>query len=426
MANGDIHIGFRPVWGQWHPFGIAAENRQRHCYIIGQTGTGKSTLLKTCVAQDIAAGEGLALIDPHGDLVDEVLELIPGHRIDDVIVLDPSDRDHVVGFNPFYRVPQEDQALVASNLVASFRHVWSDSWGPRLEYILYNCVAALLEASDPCRATFLAIPRLLVEHDYRQRVLADVRDPRVRSFFHDEFERWNDRQISEALAPVQNKIGQVISNPQVRNVLSQWHPRLSLDAVLARRQILLVRLPKGQLGADPANLLGSLLVAGILQAAMRREDERQRVPFHLYIDEFHNFTTDAFASILSEARKYALTLTIGHQYFDQLLPSVRAAVLGNVGSIVAFRVGADDAAILSEEFGDIAPGVLRDLTRGQVVVRLTETTQVSQAFRGDVEPLHFSGGRSEQVIAKSRRTYSRNRTEVERNIRRWLQNYEPS
>lgn len=421
MANGDIQIGFRPVWGQWHPFGITAENRQRHCYIIGQTGTGKSTLLKTCVAQDIAAGEGLALIDPHGDLVDEVLELIPGHRVDDVIVLDPSDREHVVGFNPFYRVPPEDQALVASNLVASFRHVWSDSWGPRLEYILYNCVAALLEASDPCRATFLAIPRLLVEREYRHRVLDDVRDPRVRSFFYDEFERWNERQISEALAPVQNKIGQVISNPQVRNILSQWHPRLSLDAVLARRQILLVRLPKGQLGADPANLLGSLLVAGILQAAMRREAQADRVPFHLYIDEFQNFTTDAFASILSEARKYALTLTIGHQYFDQLVPSVKAAVLGNVGSIVAFRVGADDAAVLAEEFGDIAPGLLRDLTRGQVVVRLSDATQVSQAFRGVVEPGQFSSGRAEQILAKSRRSFSRDRAAVERNIGRWLQ-----
>lgn len=420
MANGDIHIGSRQVWGHKHPFGITAQNRQRHFYIIGQTGTGKSTLLKTCVAQDIAAGEGVALIDPHGDLVDEVLELIPGHRVDDVIVLDPSDREQVVGFNPFYRVPADEQALVASNLVAAFRHVWSDSWGPRLEYILYNCAAALLEAPDSCRATFLALPRLLVDPVYRRQVVGAVRDPRVRSFFEDEFERWNERQLNEALAPVQNKIGQVISNPPVRNILSQWHPRLSLDAVLAERKILLVRLPKGQLGADPANLLGSLLVAGILQAAMRREDASDRAPFHLYIDEFQNFTTDAFASILSEARKYGLTLTIGHQYFDQLLPSVRAAVLGNVGSIVSFRVGADDAGVLADEFGDVAPGVLRDLTRGQVVARLTQTTQVSQAFRGEVEPFAVPTGQPEQARAKSRRTYARPRQDVEQNIARWL------
>lgn len=420
MANSNIQIGFREIWGQMYPFGITADDRLRHCYIIGQTGTGKSTLLKSCVAQDIAAGEGLALIDPHGDLVDEVLDLIPGHRVDDVVVLDPCDRSHVVGFNPFYQVPCEDQALVASNLVASFRHVWSDSWGPRLEYILYNCVAALLEAPDSCRATFLSIPRLLVEPDYRRRVVGAVRDPRVRSFFEDEFDRWNERQLSEALSPVQNKIGQVISNPQVRNILSQWHPRLSLDAVLAERKILLVRLPKGRLGADPANLLGSLLVAGLLQAAMNREDPCDRIPFHLYIDEFHNFTTDAFASILSEARKYALTLTIGHQYFDQLLPSVRAAILGNVGSILTFRVGAEDAAVLAEEFDDIAPRVLQDLTRGQVVARLTAATELARTFRGEVDPFSISSGRAEQVLAKSRRTYARPRRSVEQNITRWL------
>jgi len=420
MTKGDLHIGSRLVWGTHHPFGIAAENRYRHLYVIGQTGTGKSTLLQSCVAQDIAAGEGVALIDPHGDLVEDVLELVPGHRIDDVVVLDPSDLAHVVGFNPFYRVPQDEQALVASNLVAAFRHVWRDSWGPRLEYILYNAVAALLAAPDSCRATFLALPRLLVDYEYRQRVVSHVHDPRVRSFFAEEFERWNERQLSEALSPVQNKIGQVISNPSVRNILSQWHPRLDLDRVLARRQILLVRLPKGQLGADPANLLGSLLVTGILQAAMRRGDAAGRVPFHLYIDEFQNFTTDAFASILSEARKYALTLTIGHQYLDQLLPSVRSAILGNVGSILAFRLGADDAAIIANEFGDIAPGVLRDLTRGQVAARLTETTAVSQAFRGLVEPQGIPAGRSAAAIAQSRRAYARPREQVEDTIGRWL------
>ena len=420
MANGELHIGARQVWGGTQPFGISAENRRRHLYAIGQTGTGKSTLLKTCVAQDIAAGEGVALIDPHGDLIDEVLELVPGWRVDDVILLDPSDRDHVVGFNPFYRVAADEQALVASNLVASFRHVWSDSWGPRLEYILYNCVAALLAAPDPCRASFLALPRLLVDGEYRRRVVMQVRDPRVHSFFVDEFERWNERQVAEALAPVQNKIGQVIGNPQVRNVLSQWHPRLHLDRVLARRQILLVRLPKGQLGADPANLLGSLLVAGIFHAGMRREDPSTRVPFHVYIDEFQNFTTDAFASILSEARKYAVTLTLGHQYLEQLLPSVRSAVLGNVGSMLVFRVGAEDASFLAAELGDIAPGVLRDLKQGEVITRLTEAHRIAQAFRGLVEPSACPVGSASAVRCKSRRTFARPREQVEKNIGRWL------
>ena len=245
MATGDLHIGNRSIWGQTFPFGISAANRRRHLYVIGQTGTGKSTLLRSLMAQDMAAGQGLALIDPHGDLALDVLDLVPPHRIDDVVFLDPSDLDHVVGFNPFYRVEPDEQALVASNLVAAFRHVWADSWGPRLEYILYNAVAALLAAPDPLRPTFLAIPRLLVDPDYRRRVLMGVTDPRVQSFFRDEFDHWGERQLAEALSPVQNKIGQVISNPAVRNVLSQWHPRFDLDDAMQTRKILIVRLPKG-------------------------------------------------------------------------------------------------------------------------------------------------------------------------------------
>lgn len=420
MANGDLHIGTRQVWGTHHDFGITAHNRRRHVYVIGQTGTGKSTLLKNLIAQDIAGGEGLALIDPHGDLADEIMDLVPRHRIDDVVILDPTDRDQVVGFNPFYRVPIDERALMASNTVAAFRHVWADSWGPRLEYILYNVVAALLDAPDACRASFLAIPRVLVERTYRERVVSAATDPRVRSFFREEFDRWNERQLSEALSPVQNKIGQVISNPMVRNVLSQWRPKLALDALISKRRILLVRLPKGQLGADPANLLGSLLVAGLLQAAMRQTVAANRVPFHLYIDEFQNFTTDAFASILSEARKYALTLTIGHQYFDQLLPSVRSAVLGNVGNIIAFRVGAEDADVLAHELGDITAPVYRDLVRGEVIVRLSMDTEVTQAYRGAVADgalIHGTGGK---VRSQSRRHYGQSRGQVEANIARWL------
>lgn len=420
MAIDFLQLGSREVWGQDHPFGIDAPDRHRHVYMIGQTGTGKSTLLKSLVAQDIAAGEGAALIDPHGDLVDEILELVPGHRIDDTVLLDPSDRAHVVGFNPLYRVAAEDQPLVASNIVGAFRHVWADSWGPRLEYILYNTVAALLAAPDSARASFLAIPRLLVDPEYRRRVVERVPDPRVRSFFRDEFDRWPERQLAEALSPVQNKIGQLVGNPLVRNILSQWHPSIDLSEVLAKRRILLVRLPKGELGADAANLLGSLLVSGILQAAMRRSDPGVRIPFHLYIDEFQSFTTEAFADILSEARKYALTLTIGHQYFDQLLPSVRSAVLGNVGSMVAFRVGAEDAEVLSREFGTIAPQVLRDLRRGEVVARLTEDAAVGQAFRGRTFVDVPTYDRREALIQTSRRRYARPRATVEEKIARWL------
>ena len=419
MATGDLHIGNRLIWGKDFPFEITAANRRRHVYVIGQTGTGKSTLLKQFLASDIAGGEGLCLIDPHGDLVDEVLDHIPGHRVDDIIILDPTDPAHTVGWNPFYRVPKEARALVASNTVAAFRHVWADSWGPRLEYILYNSVAALLDAPDSCRATFLSIPRLLVDPVYRAEVVSAVDDPRVKSFFRDEFDRWPERQVAEALSPVQNKIGQVIGHPQVRAALCQWRPSFDLDTILRKRQVLLVRLPKGELGADPANLLGSLLVAGLLQAAMRRP-VADRTAFHLYIDEFQNFTTDAFATILSEARKYALTLTIGHQYFDQLRPAVRSAVLGNVGSLISFRVGAEDAELMSRELGGMSPEALRDLVRGEVFVRLSEDTSVQQAFRGRTEIGCAIYNLRGKVTRKCHRAYARPRAEVDALIRKWL------
>lgn len=419
MAPGDLHIGTRLVWGEQHPFGISAQNRRRHVYVIGQTGTGKSTLLTQMIAQDMDAGQGLCLIDPHGDLVDDVLDLVPPWRIDDVVLLNPTDPDRVVGWNPFYHVPEAERALVASNMVAAFRHVWGDSWGPRLEYILFNAVAALLDAPDHCRATFLAVARLLVDGVYRARVLAHVRDPRVVSFFRDEFDRWPERQLAEALGPVQNKIGQVIAHPQVRATLCQWRPSFDLDEILARKRILLMRLPKGEIGADPANLMGSLLVAGLLQATMRRAPAA-RVPFHLYIDEFQNFTTDAFASILSESRKYALTLTVGHQYLDQLLPSVRSAVLGNVGSLIVFRVGAGDAEALADELGEISAQALRDLRRGEVYVRLSEETAVSQAFRGMTPAPPERRGTRATVLMQSGRRYGSPRAKIEKRISTWL------
>lgn len=419
MASGDLNIGQRLVWGEQYPFGISALNRRRHVYVIGQTGTGKSTLLTSFISQDMAAGQGLCLIDPHGDLVNDVLDHVPPSRIDDVIVFDPTDPQHAVGWNPFYRVPEADRALVASNMVAAFRHVWQDSWGPRLEYILFNAVAALLDAPDECRATFLSVARFLVDREYRKKVLAHVTDPRVRSFFVDEFDRWPERQVVEALGPVQNKIGQVVAHPQVRAMLCQWRPSFDVDEVLAKRRILLLRLPKGEIGADPANLTGSLLVAALLQASMRRAPA-SRVPFHLFIDEFQNFTTDAFSSILSESRKYGLTLTISHQYLDQLTPSVRSAVLGNVGSLIVFRVGAGDAEALADELGDITGQALRDLLRGEVVVRLTQEAEVSQAFRGTTSVHKTSVGTREKAVAQSRRVYGRQRIKVMARIAGWL------
>lgn len=418
MSADFLHIGEQQIWGGQRPFGLAAAERSRHLYCLGQTGTGKSTLLRHLIAQDIAAGQGLCLIDPHGDLAEEIYQLVPTQRIDDVVILDPTDHLHVVGFNPFYRVPTDERALVAGNIVATFKHVWSDSWGPRLEYILLNAVAAVLDCPDQLRPSFLSLPRLLVERAYRDLVLQHVKDPRVRSFFVDEFNTWNDRQVAESLSSVQNKIGQVISNPFVRNIIGQWRPTVVLDEIMHTQKVLIVRLPKGELGETQANLLGSFLVSGMLQAAMRRR--KGRGDFHLYIDEFQNFTTDSFATILSEARKFKLALNISHQFTAQISDSIRAAVFGNVGNIVSFRVGADDGDRLAHEFGGMPPQVFRDLRRGEIVARLTQDGEVRQPFRGATSPAVQWQDQQTKVLAKSRRAYATPRAVVEERLAHWL------
>ena len=420
MSVNDIAIGERWQWGGEVPFGISGADRHRHLYLVGQTGTGKSTLLRRLIAQDIEANQGLALLDPHGDLAEELLCHIPRRRIDDVVIVDPSDHEHPVAFNPFYRVPPDEQPLVAANTISAFKHVWSDSWGPRLEYILYNAVAALLAAPDNMRPSFIGVARILVDKPYREQILRHVTDGRVVSFWHGEFDTWNDRQVAEALSSVQNKIGQVLSNPFVRNIIGQWRPTVDLDALMAKKRILIVRLPKGAMGTEPAHLLGALLVSGLLQSAMRREAVADRAPFHMYVDEFQNFTSDAFATILSEARKYGLTLTIGHQYLAQMPPSIREAVFGNVGNILSFRVGAADADELASQFGTVPAHAFRDLERGEVVVRLTQGGSSMPSFTGQVAPLSLPPGSPDKVRAKSRRAFARPRKDVEQRIGRWL------
>jgi hypothetical protein len=423
MENDRLIIGDREVWGRQRPFGLLPADRARHLYIIGQTGTGKSTLIAELVRQDIEAGAGVALLDPHGDLIDEVLTFVPSRRIDDVILIDTADREWPLALNPFYRVPEDERPLVAANLVATMKHAWSDSWGPRLQYILGNAVGALLEAPDSCRPTMLGVARLLVERPYREQVLHHVQDPRIRSFWREEFDHWPDRQVAEALSPVQNKLGELLANRFVRNILCQWRPSFDLPAVMDRGQVLLVRLSKGTLGEEPANLLGALLVSGIQQAAMRRADTAaaSRRPFHLYIDEFQNFTTDTFAAALSETRKYGLTLTLAHQYVGQLREPVREAVFGNVGNIVSFRVAGSDADVLAREMGKFLPAIFRDLNRGEVCASVLEAGEGTEPFRGRTRrSAPVAGGQAEKVREQSRQRYGRWRKTVERNVGGWL------
>jgi hypothetical protein len=420
--DGGVIIGTREVWGQAQPFGLSRADRFQHLALFGQTGTGKSTLLLSLIGQDIAAGAGCAILDPHGDLAEAVLDRVPRRRTDDVVIVAPHELAHPVAWNPFYRVPEDERALVTSQLVAALKHVWRDSWGPRLEWILANLIAAVLDAPDHLRPTVLSIPRMLVDERYRAAIVRHIRDPQVRQFWTAEFAAWPERFRAEAISPVQNKIGAVVSAPSLRNLLGQWRPTIDLTTVMEEGRVLVVNLAKGLLGEDKTSLIGSLMVASFQSAAMRRAalPEERRRDFHLYLDEYHSFATDAFAGILSESRKMRMSMTMAGQYLDQASEEVQDAIFGNVGSIVAFRVGAGDAERLARELSEYAPATLRGLPRGQVCARVLTNGEAGQPFLGRTLPTTAGQGRAVMIRAQARQRYGRDRREVEGNIRRWL------
>lgn len=406
------------------PFGLSVADRRRHLYAIGKTGSGKSTLLRNLIVQDIEAGRGLMLLDPHGDLAEELLDYIPSWRIEDVVYLAPADLAYPIGFNVLQHAPPDDRPLIAANVVATFKHVWRDSWGPRLEYVLYNTVAALLDF-PPSRGgvSLLGIPRMYTDADYRARVVKEIRDQRVRAFWTQEFTAYSSQHATEVVSPVQNKIGALLAAPAIRNMLGQATSTLDLAEAMDNRRIIIGNLSKGQLGEAATNLIGSLLVTAVQLAAMRRATiaEEERVDFAVYLDEFHNFTTDAFASILAEARKYRLSLVLGHQYLAQVAPAIRAAVFGNVGTLVAFQVGYDDAEELAGEFSPYAPEVLAGFSRGEIAVRTVADGTTSVPFLGStIAEVGWSYYASrEKVIEQSRRRYGRPRGVVEGRLSRW-------
>src|SRR5580704_11324232 len=330
---------------------LDADERRRHLYIVGQTGTGKSTLLLNLIEQDLASGEGIALLDPHGDLAEAVLTRVPRARTNDLVYLNPADLDRPFGFNPLAQVRDDLKPIVADGIVSAFRHVWADSWGHRLDYILINAVRALLDVPG---GTLLMLPRLLIDERFRSQLIKEhVSDPVVRSFWLNQYAAYNDSFRTEAISPIENKIGRVLIEPRLRNMLAQPKSTITLRRLMDEGAIVICNLSKGGLGESTARLLGALLTTAFAQAALSRADTpaAHRRTFHLYADEFQSFATESFALILSEARKYGLTLTIAHQYLDQLPDDLRAAVFGNVGSIIACRVGASDAPILAEQIG---------------------------------------------------------------------------
>ena len=415
------YIGTRFIWGQEKFFGLQGEDRRQHLYVIGKTGTGKTTLLKNLIVQDIAAGRGVGVIDPHGDLAQSLLDLIPRCRTEDVVFFDPADREYPIAFNPLDSLPPEQKHLVASGIVGAFKNVWRDSWGPRTEYILYAAVAALLDCEN---ASLLGVQRMLSDARYRAWVVKQVKDPLVRSFWVREFGEYDSRFMHEAVAPLQNKVGQLVMSPLLRNILGQVRSRINARFMMDHGRIFIADLSKGRIGEDKSNLLGALLVSHFQLAAMSRADvpEPERPDFFLVIDEFQNFATDSFASILSEARKYRLCLTLSHQYVAQLNDEIRDAVFGNVGSIVAFRVGQADASMLEREFENTYSAThFTELGNYEVCAKMLVNGEHREPFLGKtLGPLGARVGRRETIVRRSREKYATRREVVEDKVRRWM------
>jgi len=401
-------------------FGIKTDDRRRHVYLIGKTGMGKSTVLENMIIQDIQKGKGVAVVDPHGDLVEKVINYIPNDRVNDVIYFNPSDLDFPISFNVFEKVDRAHQHLIASGLIGIFKKLWADSWGPRLEYVLRNAILALLEYPD---STLLGVMRLMVDKGYRKKVIQQVTDPVVRSFWIDEYSKYPDKFQTEAIAPIQNKVGQFLSSPVIRNIVGQVKSSFSMREVMDNKKILLMNLAKGRVGEDNSALLGAMLITKIQMAAMSRVDieEEEREDFYLYVDEFQNFATESFANILSEARKYRLNLIIAHQYIEQLDELVQAAVFGNVGTMMLFRIGGTDAEVLIKEFEPyFEEQDLVNLGKYEVYMKLMIDGISSQPFSATtMSPISGKTENKEKVIKVSRERYATALDIVQERIMRW-------
>lgn len=413
-------------------FGIKRDDRRRHFYIIGKTGMGKTALLQNMMVQDIRNGEGLGFVDPHGEAAEELLDFIPPERINDVVYFNPADVSHAVGFNVLEHVDGDKRHLVASGLMGIFKKIWPDVWSARMEYILNNTVLALLEYPN---STMLGINRMMADKNYRKDVIKKVHDPMVKSFWKNEFGRYSEQFAVEATAAIQNKVGQFISAPLIRNIVGQVKSTINMREIMDEGKILILDLSKGKIGEDNAKLLGGLLVTKLQLAAMSRVDipEEERKDFYLYIDEFQNFATKSFVTILSEARKYRLALTLAHQYISQLQEdekvghSMRDAVFGNVGTIVSFRVGSEDAEVLEKEFvPGIYPEDFINLPKYNVYVKLMIDGVSGKPFSAETlpPPKPPVDSEKEKIVRVSRERYAVPRETIEEKLNRWLGEFE--
>lgn len=407
-------------------FGIRKKDRQQHMYIVGKSGCGKSVLLSNMAVQDIQRGEGVCVVDLHGDLVEDILHLIPDDRIKDVIYFNPADTDYNIGFNILETDDQKYKHLIASGLMGIFAKIWANAWNSRMEYILNNAILALLDTPG---TTILSIQRMLLDKNYRQMIIKNLKDEVLRAFWVNEYEEWRDKFKDEAIAPIQNKIGQFISTPVVRNIIGQSKSTINVFDIMNDGKILLVNVSKGRLGEDNAALLGNIIITKIQLATMQRVrlPEDKRKDFYLYIDEFQNFVNDSFSKVLSEARKYHLNLILAHQYIAQLTTTesstMHGAVFGNVGTMVVFRVSSDDAKFLEKEFEpEFNAQDLVHLPNYHIYLRLMIDGIVSRPFSAVTLPpikINREAKVDEKVINMSRQLYAREREEVEEEIALW-------
>ncbi|MDP3041677.1 MAG: type IV secretion system DNA-binding domain-containing protein [Candidatus Omnitrophota bacterium] len=364
-------------------FGIRKKDRRYHMYVVGKTGVGKSTLLLNMVKQDIENGEGMALLDPHGDLIEKALKAIPESRIKDLIYFNPQDKEQTLYFNPLEVLNRSESHLVVSSLVSVFKKIWADSWGPRLEYILRNALSTLVEFSN---STLVDLQRILRDRDFRMKVIDRLKNEQLKNFWLNEFEKYSPNFQQEAVSPIQNKIGQFLNNPILKEIVSQPKSSFNLREIMDSGKILLVNLSKGKIGEDSASLLGAMLIAKMGLSALSRQDipEEKRKDFYLYVDEFQSFATSSFADILSEARKYHLNLILANQYLDQIDEKVRGAIFGNVGTIISFKVGLEDAKFLAEEFyPKFSQEDLINLPCYSIYLRLMIEGKTSKPFSGE-------------------------------------------
>lgn len=404
--------------GKRVPFGIKAKDRARHMYVIGKTGMGKSTLLENMAIQDIRNGEGMCFIDPHGSAVEKLLDFIPADRVDDVVYFAPFDLEHPMAFNVMEDVGYDKRHLVTSGLMATFKKIWEDAWSARMEYILTNTLLALLEYPG---ATLLGVNRMYTDKGYRKKVVDNIKDPVVKDFWVKEFAGYTDRFTQEATPAIQNKIGQFTSNPLIRNIIGQSHSSFDIRTLMDSKKILLINLSKGLVGDTNMRLLGSMLTTRIFLGAMSRADlpphELAKAnPFYFYVDEFQNFANESFSEILSEARKYQLNLLIAHQYVAQMEEEVQAAVFGNVGTTVTFRVGPLDAELLEKVFTpEFLQEDLVNLGFAQIYLSLMIDGIGSRPFSAVTIPPIEPPPRSyrSEVIASSRAQFASARAGVE-------------